>query len=151
MSILNQSNKITNVLSKLLYKTQSLASLIIQNNGEIINFGKTATAMVDDSVILNVLLAPAGIVQEVYPREGNEAVLGVEFFSEGAGNREAVHAQKTEQMVLGGPFPLVQGEEAQVRRLPIYLDDGKGGKRFSGLVSVTLKFPQALDGRNWAP
>lgn len=49
MSILNQSNKITNVLSKLLYKTQSLASLIIQNNGEIINFEKTATAIVDDS------------------------------------------------------------------------------------------------------
>lgn len=49
MSILNKSNEITNVLSKLLYKTQSLASLIIQNNGEIINFEKTATAMVDDS------------------------------------------------------------------------------------------------------
>lgn len=32
MIILNQSNKITNVLSKLLYKTQALSSLIIQNN-----------------------------------------------------------------------------------------------------------------------
>lgn len=54
-------------------------------------------------------------------------------------------------MVLGSPFPLVQGEEAQVRRLPIYLDDGKGGKRFWGLVSVTLKFPQALDGAELGP
>lgn len=146
MIILNQSNKITNVLSKLLYKTQALASLIIQNNGEIINFEKTAAAMVDDPAIMNVLLAPAGIVREVYPREGNEAVLGLNFFSEGAGNREAREAQKTGQMVLGGPFPLVQGGEALVGRLPIYLDDGKGGKRFWGLVSVTLKFPQALAG-----
>ncbi len=146
MIILNQSNKITNVLSKLLYKTQALASLIIQNNGEIINFEKTAIAMVDDPAILNVLLAPNGIVTDVYPREGNEAVIGLNFFSKGAGNIEAMQAQKSGQMVLGGPFRLVQGGEALVGRLPIYLDGEEGGKRFWGLVSVTLKFPQALDG-----
>ncbi len=146
MVILNQSNKITNVLSKLLYKTQALASLIIQNNGEIVNFEKTAIAMVDDPAILNLLLAPNGIVTDVYPREGNEAVIGLNFFSKGAGNLEALQAQKSRQMVLGGPFPLVQGGEALVGRLPIYLDDGAEEKRFWGLVSVTLKFPQALDG-----
>ncbi len=146
MVILNQSNKITNVLSKLLYKTQALASLIIQNNGEIVNFEKTAIAMVDDPAILNLLLAPNGIVTDVYPREGNEAVIGLNFFSKGAGNLEALQAQKSRQMVLGGPFPLVQGGEALVGRLPIYLDAENGEKRFWGLVSVTLKFPQALDG-----
>ena len=146
MVILNQSNKITNVLSKLLYKTQALASLIIQNNGEIVNFQKTAIAMVDDPAILNLLLAPNGIVTDVYPREGNEAVIGLNFFSKGAGNLEALQAQKSRQMVLGGPFPLVQGGEALVGRLPIYLDAENGEKRFWGLVSVTLKFPQALDG-----
>lgn len=146
MIILNQSNKITNVLSKLLYKTQALASLIIQNNGEIVNFEKAAIAIVDDPAILNVLLAPDGIVQDVYPKEGNEAVLGLNFFSEGAGNKEAVQAKKTGEMVLGGPFPLVQGGEAIVGRLPIFLDDDKGNKNFWGLVSVTLKFPQALAG-----
>lgn len=146
MVILNQSNKITNVLSKLLYKTQALASLIIQNNGEIINFEKTAIAMVDDPAILNVLFAPNGIVTDVYPRKGNEAVIGLNFFSKGAGNLEALQAQKSRQMVLGGPFPLVQGGEALVGRLPIYLDAENGEKRFWGLVSVTLKFPQALDG-----
>ena len=146
MIILNQSNKITNVLSKLLYKTQALASLIIQNNGEIVNFEKTALAMVDDPAILNVLLAPNGIVSDVYPKAGNEAVLGLNFFSKGAGNKEAIQAKKTGDMVLGGPFPLVQGGEALVGRLPIYLNDGHGNKTFWGLVSVTLKFPQALDG-----
>lgn len=146
MIILNQSNKITNVLSKLLYKTQALASLIIQNNGEIVNFEKAAIAIVDDPAILNVLLAPNGIVRDVYPKEGNEAVLGLNFFSEGAGNKEAVQAQKTGEMVLGGPFPLIQGGHAIVGRLPIFLNDENGNKRFWGLVSVTLKFPQALDG-----
>ncbi len=143
--ILNQSNKLTNVLSKLLYKTQALASLIIQNNGDVVNFEKTAIALVDDPAILNVLIAPNGIVRHVYPLKGNEAVLGLNFFSEGAGNKEAVEAKNTGQLVLGGPFPLIQGGEALVGRLPIYLGDGKGGKKFWGLVSVTLKFPQALD------
>lgn len=146
MVILNQSNKITNVLSKLLYKTQALASLIIQNNGEVVNFEKTALAIVDDPSIFNVLLAPNGIVSQVYPHEGNEAVIGLNFFSKGAGNKEAVQAKNTGEMVLGGPFPLIQGGEAIVGRLPIFLDDEKGNKRFWGLVSVTLKFPQALNG-----
>ncbi len=146
MIILNQSTKITNVLSKLLYKTQALSSLIIQNNGEIVNFEKAALAIVDDPAILNVLLAPNGIVQDVYPREGNEAVLGLDFFSEGAGNKEAMQAKETREMVLGGPFPLVQGGEAIVGRLPIYLPQEDGTEYFWGLVSVTLKFPQALDG-----
>lgn len=146
MIILNQSAKITNVLSKLLYKTQALSSLIIQNNGEIVNFEKTAIAIVDDPAILNVLLAPDGIVQDVFPREGNEAVLGFNFFSERAGNKEAIQAKETGDMVLGGPFPLIQGGEAIVGRLPIYVTAEDGTERFWGLVSVTLKFPQALDG-----
>lgn len=146
MIILNQSNKITNVLSKLLYKTQALASLIIQNNGEIVNFEKAAIAIVDDPAILNVLLAPNGIVKDVYPKEGNKAVLGLNFFSKGAGNKEAVQAKETGEMVLGGPFPLIQGGDAIVGRLPIFLNDENGNKNFWGLVSVTLKFPQALDG-----
>lgn len=85
-------------------------------------------------------------MRDVYPREGNEAVLGLNFFSEGAGNKEAMQARETGEMVLGGPFPLVQDGEAIVGRLPIYLQQEDGTERFWGLVSVTLKFPQALDG-----
>lgn len=142
--ILNQSNKLTNVLSKLLYKTQTLAALVIQHSGRVENFDKVAATLLDDPAILNVLVAPGGVVSAVYPREGNEAVLGLNFFAQGAGNQEAVEARNTGRLVLGGPFPLVQGGEALVGRLPVYMDDGKGGKLFWGLVSVTLKFPQAL-------
>ncbi|MGE9984415.1 diguanylate cyclase [Desulfovibrio sp. SGI.169] len=136
-----QSNKLTNVLTKLLYKTQTISALMIQDNGNIEGFEKIAATLVDDPAILNVLLAPGGVVSAVYPLEGNEAVLGLNFFAEGAGNREAAEARNTGQLVLGGPFPLRQGGEALVGRLPVYV---RG--QFWGLVSVTLKFPQALDG-----
>ena len=105
-----------------------------------------ASTLVDDPAILNVLVAPGGVVSDVYPRKGNEAVLGLNFFARGAGNQEAVEARDAGHLILGGPFPLVQGGQALVGRLPVYMDDGKGGKLFWGLVSVTLKFPQALNG-----
>lgn len=44
----------------------------------------TAT-IIDDPAILNLLIAPGGVVSDIYPLEGNEAVLGLDFLSEGAG------------------------------------------------------------------
>ena len=83
--ILNQSNKLTAVLTKLFYKTQALSALVIQHNGKVENFEKVASTLVDDPAILNVLVAPGGVVSDVYPRKGNEAVLGLKFFRQGRG------------------------------------------------------------------
>ena len=88
--ILNQSNRLTNVLTRLLYKTQALSALVVQHNGKVENFEKVAATLLDDPAILNVLAAPGGVVRAVYPVEGNEAVLGLNFFEKGAGNQEAV-------------------------------------------------------------
>lgn len=82
---------------------------MIQHNGKVENFEKVASTLVDDPAILNVLVAPGGVVSDVYPRKGNEAVLGLNFFARGAGNQEAVEARDAGQLILGGPFPLVQG------------------------------------------
>lgn len=143
--ILNQSYKLTHVLARLLYKAQALSALVVRHNGNLENFEKEAAPLVDDPAILNVLAAPGGVVRAVYPLKGNEAVLGLNFFEDGAGNQEAREARDTGRLVLGGPFTLVQGGQALVGRLPVYLDDGKGEKLFWGLISVSLKFPQALD------
>lgn len=144
--ILNQSNKLNTVLSKLLYKTQALSALVIQHNGHIQNFEKVASTILDDPAILNILIAPDGVVSNVYPLQGNEPVLGLNFLSKGDGNKEALDAKNTGMLVLGGPFTLVQGGQALVGRLPVFTNGPDGEKRFWGLVSVTLKFPQALDG-----
>jgi len=144
--ILVKSGKIDDVITKLLNKTQMLATLVLQSDGDVENFGQVAAAIIDDPAILNILIAPDGVVSEVYPLAGNEAVVGLDFFSEGAGNQEAILAKESGQLVLGGPFDAVQGGQVLVGRLPVYLDEPDGKKRFWGLVSVTLKYPQALDG-----
>ena len=44
---------------------------------------KFASTFVNDPATLNMLVAPNGVIAEVYPLEGNEAVIGLDFFSEG--------------------------------------------------------------------
>lgn len=142
---MTKTSKINSVISKLLYKTQGLAALVIQNDGNIYDFERVAATIMDDPAIKNLILAPNGIVSHVYPLEGNEKAMGLNYFSEGAGNKEAIAAKDSGQLVLGGPFELVQGNQALVGRLPVYLNR-EGKSEFWGLVSVTLKFPEALEG-----
>lgn len=142
---MTRANKLNSVLTKLLYKSHTLAAFVQQSDGEIVNFEGLAATIVDDPSIRNVLLAPKGVVRYVYPQEGNESVAGLDYFSEGAGNKEAILAGNTKRLVLGGPFQLVQGGEALVGRMPVYVTRGSE-KQFWGIASVTLNYPQALDG-----
>ncbi len=144
--ITEKSIRINEVISKLLYKTEALSALVIQSNGSMENFDRVASTIVDDPSILNVLVAPNGIVSEVYPFKGNESVIGLDFFGEGAGNKEAQAAKETGSLVFGGPFTLKQGGEALVGRLPVYINQANDSEEFWGIVSVTLKYPEALDG-----
>ncbi|MDR2717273.1 MAG: diguanylate cyclase [Treponema sp.] len=145
-TILEKSVRINEVISKLLYKTQALSVIVIQGNGDVHNFDQIASTIVaDDAVILNVLLAPNGIVSKVYPLNGNESVIGWNFFGEGEGNIEAQAARDSGGLVVGGPFNVVQGGQALVGRLPVYIDTPDETGNFWGLVSVTLKFPQILE------
>ncbi|MCL2088648.1 MAG: sensor domain-containing diguanylate cyclase [Oscillospiraceae bacterium] len=137
--ISEQVNHINERIYKLFHKTDSLAAVIVHNNGNLDNFEYVAMSLSDDSVIMNILVAPGGVVSQVYPITGNEAVIGLDFFSEGAGNKEAIAARESGELVLGGPFNLVQGGQALVGRKPIFIDG-----EFWGLVSVTLKYPQII-------
>lgn len=145
--IIEKSIKISEVISKLLYKTQALAALVVQHDGQTVNFERSAAALIDDPAILNMLVAPGGIVSQVYPAKGNEGVLRYNLLGKGPGNKEALQALKKGQLVFGGPFPMVQGGgQALVGRLPVWVNGAHGAGRFWGLVSVTLKYPEALDG-----
>jgi len=75
MLIDEKSDKIHEMITKFLYKTQGLSALVIQSNGNIDKFELVASNIIDDPAILNILIAPGGIVSHVYPLEGNEGVL----------------------------------------------------------------------------
>ncbi len=143
--VLEKSKAIQDVVTKFLYKTQILATLVLREDDSVKHFRSVAAAILDDPLILSIALSPGGVVREVYPLKGNENILGLDFFSEGAGNREARLAKEVDGLVMGGPFRLRQGGMGIVGRLPVWKDDGPGGgKRFWGIVSLSLRFPEVL-------
>ncbi|MCL2699075.1 MAG: ATP-binding protein, partial [Defluviitaleaceae bacterium] len=144
--ILEKSLRINEVLSRLLFKTETLAMIAIQDDGSIENFDRIAHSLVDDPAILNVLMAPDGIVTHVYSTMPLEPLIGFDFFADSDGNQEAMLAVETRRLVMAGPFIGRQGEWIITGRLPVFLDSPSERQAFWGLVSVTLRFPQALDG-----
>ena len=144
--ILEKDIRINEVISRLLYKTQALAAIVVQGNGDVKNFDQIAPIiMADDPVILHVLLAPDGIISKIYPLYGNETVIGWSLFGEGEGNVEAMTARDSGSLIMGGPFNLVHGGQALVGRLPVYINTPDEARKFWGLVSVGLKFPRILE------
>ena len=142
--ILEKSLRIEDTLSKLFFKTEVLAALVRHGDGYIHDFDSIAALIVDDPAILNVLIAPGGVVTSAYSTLGDVSLLlGHDFFAESGGNIEAMMAVETGQLVMAGPFMARQGYMVLAGRLPVFLDAEKTD--FWGLVSVTLRFPEALD------
>lgn len=141
-----KSDAVNGVFSKVQFKTKTLKGLVISPDGAVAGFERTAKALVDDTAITNVLLAPGGIVSHVHPAKGNERLIGYNLFGPGEGNKEARLARDTGLFVFGGPFNLVQGGRAFVGRLPVFIADHNETSVFWGLVSVTLNHPGILDG-----
>ena len=142
--ILEKSLLIEDTLSRLFYKAEILAAIIRHGKGSIYDFQGIAALIVDDPAILNVLIAPGGIVADAYSEYDDVSLLlGHNFFSDGGGNIEAVKAIESGELVMAGPFIGRQGYKVLAGRLPVFLDAEKTD--LWGLVSVTLKFPEALD------
>ena len=147
--IFERTHRISETISKLLYKTRALAAMIVQGDGSMDAFDIIAPTLVDDPAIKNVILAPDGIVAKVFPLTGNESIIGWNYFSDAPGNLEAIAARDIGELVLGGPIEIIQGGIAIFGRMPVFLEPSlelsDDEKIFWGLVSVTLNLPQVLD------
>lgn len=127
-------------------KTRVLEAYLIQTGGDYSDFGRVAHVLLREDYVRNVLFAPDGIVDGVFPLEGNEGVVGLNMYGDGAGNLEAQAAIEKEALYIAGPFQLIQGGLGIAGRLPVFLTDEQGQRYFWGIVSVTLDFPAALSG-----
>ena len=127
-------------------KTRVLEAYLIQTSGDYSDFGRVAQVLLREDYVRNVLFAPDGIVDGVFPLEGNEDVVGLNMYGDGAGNLEAQAAIEKEALYIAGPFQLIQGGLGIAGRLPVFLTDEQGQRYFWGIVSVTLDFPAALSG-----
>jgi PAS domain S-box-containing protein len=92
--------------------------------------------------IRNLNVAPGGIVRFVYPRAGNDAIVGRDLLNDSRVEvrEEVARAIKSRKMVVSGPSELVVGGFGAVARLAIYRGDS-----FWGLINVALDIPPILE------
>lgn len=139
-------NAISLTVSEALSATAALSAMLHQGRGEIENFEAIATEMLlRYPGIASLQLAPDGVIRDIVPLAGNEAVVGHNLLKDPRRTREAFLARDTGELTLAGPFPLVQGGMGAAGRLPIYLPDKHGNARFWGFAIVLLRFPDILE------
>ena len=90
------------------------------------------------SQLRHVAAAPDLVVQMVYPYEGNELAIGLDYNNNEAQREAALRARDTGELILAGPVDLVQGGKGFIGRFPVFLPDGEGPERFWGIVSAVV-------------
>ena len=77
------------------------------------------------------------VINDVYPREGNEGAIGLDLLEHPSQRSAALRAIETGRPWLTGPVHLVQGGDAFIHRSPVYCEvDGR--KRYWGMVSLLI-------------
>ncbi len=72
----------------------------------------------------NIGAAPKQILSMIYPLEGNEKAIGLDFKTVPNQFLAVERARISHQLVLEGPVPLVQGGNGLIARFPVYLHNG---------------------------
>ncbi len=126
--------------------TSALAALVRQGNGKVPDFNAVAQEMLRlYPGVGSIQLAPAGVVQEIVPLEGNQKAIGHNLLADPQRNKEAFLARDTGKLTLAGPFNLVQGGLGAAGRLPVFLREGPDRSTFWGFTIVLIRFPAILD------
>ena len=112
---------------------------MISENGEISQFDTIAENIMSDSVE-SIQLAPAGIVTDIYPAEGNETGK-IDLIHDKDRGEISIYARGHHTIVTQGPFELKQGGYGIAVRNPIYLKDENGQEYFWGFTIVILRVP----------
>lgn len=123
--------------------TYSIEQLLISENGVVNKFSTIASSMMADYV-QSIQLAPDGVVNEIYPEEGNEAgkIDLVKDEKRGAIVRYGI---ENDIVIMYGPFTLNQGGVGIAIRKPVYLYNEDGERYFWGLVIVIIKAPEIFN------
>ncbi|MCX7305603.1 MAG: EAL domain-containing protein [Hyphomicrobiales bacterium] len=92
----------------------------------------------EKSQIRNIAGAPDLVITLIHPMAGNERALGLDYRKSAPQREAAMRARDTGELVLAGPVDLVQGGKGIVGRFPVFVNDGREGKRFWGIVSAVV-------------
>lgn len=88
--------------------------------------------------IRNVAAARGFVVNLVYPLQGNEKVIGLDYRNVPQQKEAALRVRFSARPIVTGPVNLVQGGTGLIARFPVYFDTASGVQRFWGIVSAVM-------------
>lgn len=101
-------------------------------------------AMREPNLLRNLTAAPDLIIAYVYPRLGNEAILGIDYRRLPEQWEQVRKARDSGRLVVAGPLALIQGGTGLVGRAPVMVPDAEGD-RFWGLISAVLDIDRLFE------
>ena len=124
-----------------IYKVLSVRS-IVEMNPELTqdDFARAmAVQFRGEHDLRNIGLARDMVLQLMYPIEGNEAAIGLDYTSLPDQVDAVTLALRVNEIVLAGPLPLVQGDEGIIARIPIHITNtATQQEEFWGFASAVM-------------
>lgn len=107
--------------------------------------GMARQAMAAAPTIRNIVVAPDDIIRDVYPRQGNEKVLGTDYRRLPAQYPTLQRARELRQALLSGPVNLIQGGQGLIDRRPVFIAGDDTLPRYWGVLSIVVDVDRLLD------
>lgn len=98
--------------------------------------------MNNQTQIRNIAAAPNLVIKYMYPLEGNEAALGLNYRTKPEQIQSVLKAKESRELSLAGPLELVQGGQGLISRIPVYLQNDDGHEYFWGIISTVIDVNQ---------
>lgn len=128
------------------YITRIMEIEVRSSNGELTQeaFRKIGEALFDDHIdIVDITLAPDGVVNYIYPLTGGVSER-INLFEDSQNGAYADNSKNTGVGIIMSPVTLSDGNYGIIIRRPIYLGDSKNLNDFWGFASVTVNLSDFL-------
>ncbi len=134
-------NQISLALNNGISATKTLAFIAQNENDLIKRFDEFAPQILQANPSVDIIqYLDSGTIVAVYPRPGNESVVGYNVMKDSTRNIELIEAIKRKDVFFSGPLQLRQGGFGIVGRYPIFQQD-----TLTGFAAVIILFEKLLN------
>ncbi|RKF18718.1 sensor domain-containing diguanylate cyclase [Alginatibacterium sediminis] len=139
-------SKIEGTIFQDAYLADSLATVVtIDPALAIIHWESIAAKLMSKaSFVRNIGIAPNDVISMIYPIEGNEAALELDFRTRPEQYKSILKAKELKQVYIAGPLTLVQGGLGLIARYPIF-SDYPLNEHYWGGVSVVMDYDAMIE------
>ena len=124
-SVLLNQNQERGERLKAIYTAESTVSRVESQLNRYLAKSDLIKKMIESGIEAHEI-AKDGIINLIYPMEGNEASMGLNMFEHPERKQEARLAKESGEYTIAGPFELVQGGTGVLLFAPIYRADAQG-------------------------